>query len=106
MQSYKGAHYNRPMSWNNLSLDYFRRELSSSSEDIDRRPLLQARVGEEFTDASHSLDDPLAIVCLKRGTGPPLIKEEAPVESRSPRPLIKKRKIVFDSGDLDGMIGG
>jgi len=106
MQNYTSTLYNRSLSWNNLALDYVRTELSSSNESIDRRPLLQARVGKNFTDASHPLDDPPAIVCLKRGTETRLVKEENPVERRNSRPLVKKRKIVFDSGDLDGMLGG
>jgi hypothetical protein len=95
-----------PTPWNRLAADYIRAELRSSSEDIDRRPLLQIRLGLEATALSHRLDDPSAIVCLKRGTEPQVVKEEVPVERQNSRPLVKRRKIVFDSGDLDGMLGG
>jgi hypothetical protein len=52
------------------------------------------------------MDDPSAIVCLKRGVAPHLVKGDVPQEQRKSRPPIKKRKIVFDSGDLGGMLGG
>jgi len=105
-KNYTGTCFDRPPSWNNLVVDYVCKELSSSNDDIDRRPLLRARVGEGSMDVSHPLDHPPAIVCLKRGTEPHLVKEEIPVERRNSRPLVKKRKIVFDSGDLDSMLGG
>jgi hypothetical protein len=95
-----------PTPWNRLAADYIRAELRSSSEEIDRRPLLQIRLGAEVTALSHRLDDPSDIVCLKRGTESHVVKEEVPVERQSSRPLVKRRKIVFDSGDLDGMLGG
>jgi hypothetical protein len=95
-----------PTPWNRLAADYMRAELRSSSEEIDRRPLLQIRLGAEVTALSHRLDDPSDIVCLKHGAESHVVKEEVPMERRDPRPLVKRRKIVFDSGDLDGMLGG
>jgi hypothetical protein len=52
------------------------------------------------------MDDPSAIICLKRGGAPNLVKGDITREQRKSRPPIKKRKIVFDSGDLGGMLGG
>jgi hypothetical protein len=98
--------YVKPISWNHLVADYIRTELKSSKEDIDRRPLLQIRLGVEPTAISHQLDDPSAIVCLKRGTEPHAVKKGVSVERRDTRPIVKRRKIVFDSGDLGGMLGG
>jgi hypothetical protein len=106
MVKYASCFFTRSLSWNHLAADYVRNEIKSSDEDIDRRPLLQVSVGVESTDVSHRLDDPPAIVCLKRGTEPQLAKKETPVEQRSSRPMFKKRKIVFGSGDLNGMLGG
>jgi hypothetical protein len=107
-EKYESAFCNMPGSWSHLVADYIRNELKSSKEEIDRRPLLHVRVGSEPGDHPHShrLDDPSAIVCLKRGIEPQIAKKEDPVEQRSSRPMFKKRKIVFDSGDLDGMLGG
>jgi hypothetical protein len=106
MVKYASCFFTRSLSWNRLVADYVRNELKLSDEDIDLRPLLQVRVGVESTDVSHQLEDPSAMVCLKRGIEPHIAKKEAPVEQRSSRPVFKKRKIVFDSGDLDGMLGG
>jgi hypothetical protein len=106
MVKYASCFFTRSLSWNRLVADYVRNEVKSSDEDLDRRPLLQVRVGVESTDVSHRLEDPSAIVCLKRGTEPQLAKKEAPVEQRSSRPVFKKRKIVFDSSDLNDMLGG
>jgi len=106
MGTYGGNFFTRPPSWTQLVAEYVRNELKSSSEDLDRRPHLQVCVGREPTDLSHRMDDPSAIVCLKRGVAPHLVKGDVPQEQRKSRPPIKKRKIVFDSGDLGGMLGG
>jgi len=98
--------YVKPISWSHQVADYVRAELKSSNEDVDRRPLFQIRLGVEPTALSHRLDDPSAMVCLKRGTEPHVVKKEVPEERRDTRPPVKRRKIVFDSGDLDGMLGG
>jgi hypothetical protein len=68
-EKYESAFCNMPGSWSHLVADYIRNELKSSKEEIDRRPLLHVRVGSEPGDHPHShrLDDPSAIVCLKRG---------------------------------------
>ena len=98
--------YVKPISWNHLVADYIRTELKSSNKNIDCRPLLRIRVGVEPTAISHRLDDPSAIVCLKRGTESCAIKKEVPAERRDTHPQVKRRKIVCDSGDLGGMLGG
>jgi hypothetical protein len=94
------------VSWNYVVTDFLGTKLNYSNNDVDRRSTLQVCMGAAQPSPTVWMDRPSAVICLKRSDEPHAVEDKVTVEHQDTRRPVKKRKIVLDSGDLNGMIGG
>lgn len=105
--SYGGA-LNVPL-WDDAVADYLHGQAAKSEDPLDGRPVLRV-VARDNDSGWKRLVDLDRVVCLKRVWGREAVGqvggEREVVGSGGGRPVVKKRRMMFDGADLSEMMAG